>query len=771
MNTVKRNIPLLVVLALLTVSPFKLTANAQSDMRQDDQSGAPADGSADQPRNDSGPAYDQPRPDDQSQVSNDDQYGTDDEQEADGQDPQPSSRPEVTRPRDNNDQNGSADGQYGSQEADQDQRGPAAQPGPGPNQPTLSANGGDANAPDAPARAVRMQFMTGSVSIQPHGAGDWANGELNRPLTNGDNVWADKNSRAEMSVGTGLIRIDSESSLTLTNIDQNSVQLQLHQGALILHVRRLYDNETWEVDTPDQTFTVSKPGDYRFDVDPNADTTVITVWGGEGKSASNARSTVLHANEQVRFTGNEISGQVHAAPALDDFDRWASSRDQRLDHSQSARYVSPDVPGSEDLDEYGEWKESPDYGAVWTPSHVAVGWAPYRYGHWIWVSPWGWTWVEDEPWGYAPFHYGRWVYWGGAWGWAPGPIYARPYYAPALVAWFGGGGFGVGVGFGGGYGWCPLGFGEPFVPWYHGSRGYFNRVNITNTRITEVRITNVYNNTYLRNGRGFTDGGGYGARNNIRYANMHAPNGFTAVSRSTLVNSQQVARNNIRVSPNELGRMTAVRSVDVRPSRTAVLGAERPASMPPSRSFSRPPVSRSTVANGGRGFGNSGGVARNRGGVNDSRAPAMSRPASRPSKTRGEFGSVRSDGGSNDRGFNERGNSGALRGNVNVPRPPNASSRGYTAPGRSYGGGGAYGRQSGPAYDRGSYGRPAPSYGDRPAPAYSGRRSMPSYGGGRPAPSYGGGGGGRAPSNSGGGGGHTSGGNGGHNGGGHNGRH
>src|SRR5205809_4937741 len=96
---------------------------------------------------------------------------------------------------------------------------------------------------DPPARAARLQYMSGSVSVQPRGTDDWVAGTLNRPLTNSDNIWADKNSRAELSVGTGLIRIDSESSLTLTNIDENTVQLQLHQGALNLHVRRLYDHE------------------------------------------------------------------------------------------------------------------------------------------------------------------------------------------------------------------------------------------------------------------------------------------------------------------------------------------------------------------------------------------------------------------------------------------------------------------------------------------------------------------------------------------------
>ena len=474
------------------------------------------------------------------------------------------------------------------------------------------ADGLSESTPDAPARAARLQYVTGSISIQPHGAGDWANGELNRPLTNGDNVWADKNSRAELSVGAGLIRIDSESSLTLTNIDQNTVQLQLHQGAMIVHVRRLYDNEAYEVDTPNQAFTVSKPGDYRFDVDPNADTTVITIWHGEGKSTGNGPEVALHENEQVQFTGNQMSDQIHAAPRMDDFDRWASSRDERMDHSQSARYVSPDVPGYEDLDEYGTWSETPDYGAVWVPRHVSVGWAPYRYGHWIWVSPWGWTWVEDEPWGYAPFHYGRWVYWGSSWAWAPGPVYVRPYYAPALVAWFGGPSWGVSVGFGrgGGYGWCPLGFGEPYVPWYHVSRGYFNRVNITNTRITNVNITNVYNNTYIHNntyvhngggspGRPPVGGGPYGPHSatNIHYANMRAPNGFTAVSRETLVRGQRVDRNALRVSPNQMSRLTPVHALNVRPTRAAVVGGSRAAVIPPSRSFARPTVSRMSPAN------------------------------------------------------------------------------------------------------------------------------------------------------------------------------
>src|SRR6266496_3073105 len=464
---------------------------------------------------------------------------------------------------------------------------------------------------DPPARAARLQYMSGSVSVQPHGTDDWVSGTLNRPLTNADNIWADKNSRAEISVGTGLIRIDSESSLTLTNVSENMVQLQLHQGAMNLHVRRLYDNETYEVDTPNQAFTVRKPGDYRFDVDADKDKTIITVWHGEGESTGNGPAVRIREDQQARFTnGTSMTNDIHRAPSPDAFDEWAYSRDNRLDNSRSSRYVSPDVVGYEDLDEYGQWRDTPSYGHVWVPSGVDAGWSPYRNGHWIWVDPWGWTWVEDEPWGYAPFHYGRWVYNDNYWGWAPGPIYVRPYYSPALVAWFGGPGWGVSVGFGGGYGWCPLGYGEPFIPWYGVSRGYFNRVNITNTHITNVtNITNIYNNTYINNhpkpgGGGHGYGGGGGVHNNIRYANMHAPNGFTAVSRDTLVNSRPVARNAMRVAPNQLSRVSPVHAVDVKPTRTTMLGANagRSAALPPQRAFSRPVISRATPATNRGGF-------------------------------------------------------------------------------------------------------------------------------------------------------------------------
>jgi hypothetical protein len=135
--------------------------------------------------------------------------------------------------------------------------------------------------------------------------------------------------------------------------------------------------------------------------------------------------------------------------------------------------------GVEDLDAAGSWDTDADYGPVWYPTGIAVDWAPYQYGHWVWEGPWGWTWVEDESWGWAPFHYGRWAYIGSRWGWCPGTSIYGPVFAPGLVAFMGGAGWGVSVGFGAGaaVGWFPLAPREPYFPAYGVGVAYRQRIN------------------------------------------------------------------------------------------------------------------------------------------------------------------------------------------------------------------------------------------------------------------------------------------------------
>jgi hypothetical protein len=583
---------------------------------------------------------------------------------------------------------------------------------PGPGRPGEQDQDGDDN--DAPGRVARLQFMNGSVSIQPHGTDDWVEGAVNRPLTNADNVWADKNSRAELNLGTGILRLGAESSLTLTNVNENTVQVSLHQGTLNAHVRHLFDGETYEIDTPNQAFTILGTGDYRFDVDPDGDATVVTVWRGEGEATGKGQAVRLKAHTQTRFTdGESLAHVTHSAPDPDSFDEWCESRDRRIDSSRSSQYVSPDVIGSEDLDNNGTWRNTPEYGNVWVPNDVGPDWAPYSNGNWIYQDPWGWTWQDYAPWGFAPFHYGRWVSFGGYWGWAPGPYYGgwgRAFYAPALVSWYGGG-FGFGIGFGG-FGWCPLGFGEPFFPWYHYGWGYFRGINIFNARF----------NNFERFHAGFNRGwrGGDWQRRSV---NMGARGGFHAVSQNTLEHGLAVNRNSLHVSASAIRDAHPLDRVNANPSRDSRLGGRAGAAAAPQGSLNRSTVSRlASPSRAGAHAGGTAGSFRGPGGGNVPRPP------------QGFSGTNRSEtgrsGGSNvsSRPNVSRPQSGSVsRGSNNVPRP---TGRVLPSP-RSYSpdGGGAYSARS-YGNSAGRSGQSTPYGGGYSRPGSGGSGSP--YGGGNP---------------------------------------
>jgi hypothetical protein len=130
------------------------------------------------------------------------------------------------------------------------------------------------------------------------------------------------------------------------------------------------------------------------------------------------------------------------------------------------------------LDVDGTWVHDSGYGPVWYPNVAVVDWAPYRYGRWEWITPWGWTWIDAARWGFAPSHYGRWAMIGRRWAWVPGRLAPRPVYAPALVVFVGGSGnSSLTVGSGPGIAWYPLAPGEAWRPVFRASPSYLREVN------------------------------------------------------------------------------------------------------------------------------------------------------------------------------------------------------------------------------------------------------------------------------------------------------
>ncbi|MFM0375293.1 DUF6600 domain-containing protein [Paraburkholderia aspalathi] len=403
---------------------------------------------------------------------------------------------------------------------------------------------------DPPGRVARLNYTAGAVTTEPAGATDWSYAQINRPLTSGDQLWNDQNARSELHIGSTAVRLGQSTSLDILNLDDNSAQLKVAQGTLSARVRELAPGSTYEIDTPNVALGLNGPGDYRVDVAPDGGSTTVTVRSGSATVYGDSGQVPVAAGQQIRFAGTNLQQVAdNGAPGLDGFDQWAASRDAAEDRSVSARYVSRDIPGYQDLDANGTWRSSPQYGEVWVPRATPAGWAPYHDGHWVWQAPWGWTWVDDAPWGFAPYHYGRWAYVDDSWAWVPGPVVVSepPVYAPALVAFVGGGGggvdWGVSLAIGGavaaGVAWFPLGPGEPWHPHWgdhdHWSPGYYNRVNNTtvvnnyNRNVTNVNVTNIHNT----------------------YINYRAPGGVTAVPATAFVHGQSVGRFAQKVDPQQ----------------------------------------------------------------------------------------------------------------------------------------------------------------------------------------------------------------------------
>src|ERR1700692_1197272 len=429
----------------------------------------------------------------------------------------------------------------------------------------------DDQGDDPPTRVARLGYMEGSVSFQPAGEQDWVQAVANRPMTTGDKLWADKGSRAELQLGSAVIRLSENTGFSFLNLDDRTVQIQLTSGTLNLRVRRLDQNDAYEVDTPNLAFTVDGPGNYRLEASKDGTYSVVSLRDGQGEATGNGQTYTIHAGQRATFNGTDsLNADVESNNSPDQFDTWGDGRDHRYDDSRSAHYLSHDVVGYEDLDDNGDWRDDSNYGHVWYPNHVDAGWAPYHEGHWDWISPWGYTWVDDSNWGYAPFHYGRWVSGSGRWGWVAGPVEVQAVYAPALVVFIGGGGggIGVGVGFGGNVGWFPLGPREVFVPSYPVSREYVHRVNISNTTVNNTTITNVYNTTIINNRTTNT------TITNVTYANRNVQGAVTVVPQRAFATAQPVARVAVKVDARQIAAAPVSARVTVAPTRESVLGAK-----------------------------------------------------------------------------------------------------------------------------------------------------------------------------------------------------
>ncbi|HJV70596.1 DUF6600 domain-containing protein [Ideonella sp.] len=374
---------------------------------------------------------------------------------------------------------------------------------------------------DPPGRVGRLAELRGQVWLLEEGQGEWQTAAINRPVTTADRIATDRGGRAEVQIGSTTVRLDEASDLEISRLDDDRIELTLHGGTASLRVREPEVAREVQFTTPEGRFMPRGPGLFRIDRSDRGSFAGATL--GELDFESGDSQLTLHPGQRADLWFDPNDRRTHyswSTPVNDDFDQWVRSDDARDQQYAAQHPISPEMTGAEDLDRNGQWATHPEYGAIWYPTTVVAGWSPYRYGHWAWVRPWGWTWVDDASWGFAPFHYGRWVYWGSRWCWAPGVYVRRPVYAPAMVAWVGGPHLSVSVNIGGGQpvGWVPLAPREVYYPAYRVSPVYITRVNVTHVNQPGPRPSRP-----------------------IMYANSGVAGGVTVVSSDVLTRRQAVA--------------------------------------------------------------------------------------------------------------------------------------------------------------------------------------------------------------------------------------
>lgn len=438
------------------------------------------------------------------------------------------------------------------------------------------------NQSEPPGRVARVGYAYGSIRFADAGSNVWTSLMPNRPISTGDSIMVPESGKAELQVGANTLRVNANTRLSFIQLNDDDTQISLSQGSIVVRVRALQERENFEINTPNLRFLIQEPGEYRINANDYDNTSTIVVRLGVGVAQGDRDVITLRAGETTRFSGTNLNHtQITRTTAYDTFDQWAMDRDRAEENSISARYVPRDMVGYQQLDEYGNWDTHVEHGAIWYPRGVSSGWAPYRDGHWVWVSPWGWTWVDRSPWGFAPYHYGRWTFVGRRWGWVPGrwEHHHRAVYAPALVAFIGLGRGNVSVGisvgsqrhhdFGPSVSWFPLGPGEVYRPHYHHSDRYIRNLN---------QNIVVNNTTIIQN-------------NHYDYRNQHVRDAVTSVSTQTFVRGDHVFPRSTSMTPAQIKNMHVVQeNLNLQPEKNNRYGDQRPLHWQDSEKNLRHPV-------------------------------------------------------------------------------------------------------------------------------------------------------------------------------------
>jgi hypothetical protein len=252
-----------------------------------------------------------------------------------------------------------------------------------------AAFAGSALAQDVPGRVGRIAALEGSAALYQDPDRGWEDAYVNAPITSRNSVWTDPDARAEVVVGPIALRLGDASQLDVSLLDDATLDATLESGSLAARIRHFRPGNTVRLSTQQASFLLQSEGRYRLDADPDRGESRLSVFAGTAGLETASGRIRVSAGQSVVVWDDEGAQYAFQDVSSTQLDRWALERDARWVERRAPEFVSYEMTGYEDLDSYGEWGQDAVYGTLWFPTRVQEDWAPYRYGHWAFVRPWG----------------------------------------------------------------------------------------------------------------------------------------------------------------------------------------------------------------------------------------------------------------------------------------------------------------------------------------------------------------------------------------------
>ena len=257
-------------------------------------------------------------------------------------------------------------------------------------------------------------------------SGAWSEAGRNDPVASGMSLRTGSAARAVLRFGPDLLAVADGSEADIVRLDDAGTTIALRRGRLGVRLSEHNSGRDVEITLPVGTLRLSAPGEYDIVAGDGKSPARVAVPAGTARFSGQGLDAVAASGGAVLLSGGDPVTILPGSTQEDGFAEWWRAQKRDSVDAPVLRHVSAAVTGHEMLDEHGAWESIAGLGAVWFPKDLPRDWVPYRYGRWRWIGLWGWTWIDDMPWGFATSHFGRWANIGGSdaeagrWGWVPG---------------------------------------------------------------------------------------------------------------------------------------------------------------------------------------------------------------------------------------------------------------------------------------------------------------------------------------------------------------